>query len=135
MHDFKSFRPDVFRATPAVLFASLCDACGAKCFPPRESCPHCGSGADPRTVELGTTGRIYSVTTVRQAPPDLPTPYLLAYVDLPDDGVRILSRIEGFDEAPAIGTPVALVASDIDRTGTDELKFAFRPAPQVGKDA
>ena len=127
----ESFRPDLFRSSPLALFASKCIACQRIAFPPREICPSCNSDGVPETKELQHVGELYSYTIVHQAPPGLPAPYMLGYVDLPDDGVRLLARLEGFDQGTlAIGASVRLAAAYIDGPDSGQLKFSFRPAKE-----
>lgn len=125
----ESFRPDVFRAHPPALFGSACTACGKVAFPPRSACPDCGAGEDLQaTRELSAKGTVYSFTEVHQAPPGLPVPFLLSYVTLDSDNIRLIARLEGFEPpGPVIGTPVRLAAAFIDGEDVSQLKFAFRP--------
>jgi uncharacterized OB-fold protein len=119
-----SFRPDVFESDPPALLGSLCASCARKAFPPRDVCPSCGALDRARPARLSARGVIYSFTIVRQAPPGLATPYVLAYVDLPEDEVRVLSRIEGLaPEDVEIGLPVRLVTRVDERD--QALMFAF----------
>jgi uncharacterized OB-fold protein len=49
---------------------------------------------------------------VRQAPPGLTAPYVLGYIDLPLDEVRVMARIVGTDpEKVAVGDNVRLAAA------------------------
>ncbi|MGW6456487.1 Zn-ribbon domain-containing OB-fold protein [Streptomyces sp. NPDC055078] len=122
-----SMRPDVFTADPPTLLASHCPDCDTKAFPPRDACPSCGEPTEKRTA-LSREGRIYSYTVVRQAPPGLPTPYILAYVDLPRDDIRVMSRIEGFaPDTVRIGAAVRLGARPADGVDDESLMFAFGP--------
>ncbi len=127
-----SFRPDVFAADSPTLLGSRCTACGRKAFPHREVCPTCGALDAAETVELSKDGRIYSFTVVRQAPPGLETPYVLGYVDLPADEVRVMSRIEGVTpEDVAIGQSVTLTARRDERAeDEDTVMFAFARTDQ-----
>jgi uncharacterized OB-fold protein len=129
-----SFRPDVFSADPPTLLGSSCRQCARKAFPPREVCPGCGAISDAEPAPLATEGRIYSFTVVRQAPAGLRTPYVLGYVDLPADEVRVLSRIEGLPaERVEIGLPVRLAARPAENTDAGEEMFVFRyAAEEVG---
>lgn len=124
----KSFRPDVFRADPPTLLGSRCPACERKAFPPRTVCPSCGTIVDEaQQIPLSTEGVVYSYTIVRQAPPGLETPYVLGYVDLPADEVRVMGRVEGVDpEAMQIGIPVRLTARRDETSEEESLMFAFR---------
>ncbi len=129
-----SFRPDVFTADPPTLLGSHCPSCGGRAFPFRAVCPRCGALDVAETVGLSTDGVIYSFTVVRQAPPGLETPYVLGYVDLPADEVRVMARIEGVTpEDVAIGQPVRLVARPDERAeveGTVMFAFARRGEEQ-----
>jgi uncharacterized OB-fold protein len=130
-----SFRPDVFEADPPALLGSACTSCARKAFPPRDVCPSCGAVDGGEPVRLSTDGVIYSFTVVRQAPPGLETPYVLGYVDLPADEVRVMSRIEGLaPEDVEIGLPVRLVARADERdTERASLMFAFEHRTEEGR--
>jgi uncharacterized OB-fold protein len=74
--------------------AQRCTACDRAVFPPRVLCPNCGD----RRLEfqlLSGLGSVYSTTVVRARSAD-GGPYNLALIDL-DEGVRIMSRVEGLD--------------------------------------
>ncbi|GGJ60540.1 Zn-ribbon domain-containing OB-fold protein [Streptomyces brasiliensis] len=121
-----SLRPDVFTTDPPTLLASWCTGCRTKAFPPRDICPSCGSISDDR-VPLSRHGEIYSYAVVRQAPSGLATPYVLAYVDLPEDEVRVMSRVDGFEpDAVRIGAAVRLGARPVDDAGDGSVMFVFR---------
>lgn len=122
-----SFRPDVFLADPPTLLGSACTVCYGRAFPPRDVCPHCGAVDTGEGVRLSTTGVVYSFTVVRQAPPGLKTPYVLAYVDLLDDELRVMARLEGFEpEEVEIGLPVRLVGRPDERDSEGgTVMFAF----------
>lgn len=122
-----SFRPDVFEADPPALLGSRCTQCARKAFPARDVCPGCGAVDQSEAVRLSGQGVIYSFTVVRQAPPGLETPYVLGYVDLLEDEVRVMSRIEGLDPAEVdIGLPVQLVTRVDERAEEGEtVMFAF----------
>lgn len=128
----KSFRPDVFRSDPPTLLGSRCAACERRAFPPRDVCPSCGAFAEAAELTpLSGEGVVYSFTVVRQAPPGLQTPYVLGYVDLPADRVRVMARIEGVDpDAMEIGIPVALTARRDETSEEEAVMFAFRPRAQ-----
>ncbi|MDR7555868.1 MAG: Zn-ribbon domain-containing OB-fold protein [Armatimonadota bacterium] len=99
------------------LAGSRCPRCGACYFPPRLVCARCLHGA-LETVALSRQGTVYTYTVVHQSTPEFATPYVLAYVDLPD-GVRVLAPLAGIgpDEV-AIGLPVELRVEPV-RVGAD----------------
>lgn len=134
--DRTSFRPDVLALDPPRLLVMLCRSCTAVSFPRRDSCPACGSLDGLEDRALTTCGELCSWSIVRNAPEGLRTPYVLAYVDLPEDGVRLMSRlIETENVDLVVGLPLELAvidvaatwSEDLDPPETSELMFAFRP--------
>lgn len=134
-----SFRPEVLSLDPVRLHGVRCRTCEQVSFPVRESCPACGAPDALEPHLLTTAGRLCSWTVVRNAPSALRTPYTLAYVDLPEDGVRILTRLcDVEDEELVVGLPLELVALPVsetlaeppasDGTRSSEHLFAFRPS-------
>lgn len=111
----ESFNPELFEVVPPTLLGSECPDCGRRTFPPREVCPFCGELSNVQPRALSTTGTVYSYTIVRQAPPPIKTPYILAYVDLPQDQVRIMTRmdVETCSDM-AIGAEVSLTSIILD---------------------
>jgi benzoylsuccinyl-CoA thiolase BbsA subunit len=105
-----TLRPGLFEADAAgtlQLVGACCRACGAHFFPRRLVCARCLS-SEMTTVALNTRGTLYTYTTVYQSTPEFPTPYLLAYVDLPE-GVRLLAHLVGMrPEEVRIDMPLEL---------------------------
>jgi uncharacterized OB-fold protein len=91
---------------------------GAFVFYPRAVAP--GTGArDLEWVEASGRGIVYSTTVVRKRPPE--PSYNVALIDL-DEGVRMMSRVEGLDpEAVTIGMIVR--ARIIDQDGEPVVVF------------
>jgi len=73
---------------------------------------------------------------VRQAPPGVAVPYVLAQVDLPDDDVRLLTTVVGAaPEDVALDLPVTLELAPFG-TGADGaalLGYRFRVGPSRGE--
>lgn len=80
-----------------------CGACGSHVFFPRELCPHCGA-PELAWVQPSGTGTVHAVTTVRRKA-DAGGDYNVSLVDL-DEGVRMMSRVEGAPDAVRIGQRV-----------------------------
>lgn len=76
-----------------------CGACSVHVFPPRVTCPDCGSGRLEWTQPKGT-GTVYSCTVVNQKA-ERGGPYNVVLVDL-DEGARLMSHVTGFgaEEVP-----------------------------------
>lgn len=95
---------------------------GAYVFYPRVVEPGSGS-TDLEWVPASGRGVVYSTTVVRQRPP---TPnYNVALIDL-DEGVRMMSRVEGIEpEAVRIGQAVR---AKIVKDAADLAVLVFEPA-------
>ncbi|MHB8262466.1 MAG: Zn-ribbon domain-containing OB-fold protein [Acidimicrobiales bacterium] len=88
------------------LRASRCSACGSVFHPPRTICPADGASPLEETL-LGDEGTVYTFTVVRQSTPEFRVPYVLVYVDFPEQ-VRVLMPYDG-EEPPPIGSRVNVV--------------------------
>ncbi len=125
-------RPGLFEvdAGGAVrLVGTRCRSCGAHFFPCRAVCARCLS-RDLATVPLSARGTLYTFTTVHQSTPEFPTPYMLAYVDLPE-GVRLLAQLAGTSPGEArIGMPLDLRIQPVgtDAAGRPVLGYRLYPA-------
>src|ERR1700750_1375277 len=93
----RPFREGLLRLEPPRLLASRCGACGAKAFPARTFCPACRAVDGLAETELGVHGRVCTFTVVRQAPPGVEVPYVLAQIDLPADDVRLMATVVGVE--------------------------------------
>ena len=64
------------------LVGEVCNACGAKLFPPRDVCPECSKPAyEPYT--FSGNGKVYSYSTIYQAPSGYEefVPYTVALIE------------------------------------------------------
>ncbi|WP_236791873.1 Zn-ribbon domain-containing OB-fold protein [Amycolatopsis sp. GM8] len=129
----RPFREGLLKLAPPRLLGSRCDRCATVSFPAREFCPGCRAVDAIAETELSPAGSVYSFTVVRQAPPGIAVPYVLAYVDLPE-GVRVLAQVSGVaPEEVTIGLPVhlELTAFDQDAEGADLVGYRFRAGSEV----
>lgn len=78
--------------------------------------------------ELDMKGVLYSFTEVHAAPSRFPTPFVIGYVDLPDD-LRLLAQAGVKYDELLIGQAVTFVPGRIGRSrGGDELySYVFVP--------
>lgn len=98
------------------LLGGLCAACDRRHFPTSEFCPWCGT-PDPTEVVLSTQGTLWSWTAVTAAPPgyDGPVPFGFGVVELPADGLRVITRLTVADPAALkLGQPVEYSVVDVD---------------------
>jgi uncharacterized OB-fold protein len=116
------------------LIGSRCRVCGRTFFPKLSVCRVCMVDDTLEETALSTKGKIDTFTVVYVAPVGFKTPYIQAFVDLPE-GPRIFSLITGCEpseNALKTGTEVELVIDKIteDEKGNDLIGYKFRP---VGK--
>jgi uncharacterized OB-fold protein len=107
------------------LVGGQCDSCRRRHFPDTEHCPWCG-GADVGQVALSRTGLLWGWTTVTAPPPGYegPVPFGFGVVELPVDGLRVISRLTVADPAALrAGQPVAYTVVDL----AGRLAWAFAP--------
>jgi uncharacterized protein len=106
------------------LVGGHCRDCDRRHFPASDACPWCGTPA-PGQVLLSTQGRLWSWTAVTAPPPGYegPVPYGFGVVELPADGLRVVTRLTVADPAALCeGQPVSFAVVDV----------AGRPAPAFG---
>lgn len=83
------------------LTVQTCCACSGLQHPPRAVCIHCGRTDELSLQDTRGVGVVDSFTVGHQAPvKDLDVPYVIARVRL-DEGVVLLSRLEGRDDLDA----------------------------------
>lgn len=129
----RPFREGLLALEPPRLLGSRCSACGAATFPARAFCPSCRTGT-VEPAELSPIGRVHSFTVVRQAPPGTEVPYTLAWVDLPEDRVRLMAQVVGVaPEAVTLDMPVDLELAPFGTAedGTELVGFCFRATGEV----
>jgi len=85
------------------LTGSECADCGARVYPAVAVCHACMS-ENLRPLALSPVGTLYSWSVVHVAPKGWTTPYIAAYVDLPE-GVRVFTHV--------VGTYAACLAIDM----------------------
>jgi uncharacterized protein len=109
-----------------------CRACGSLAMGESKYCINCTS-KDVEPYVFSKTGKIYSHTVIRHAPPppypqETFKPFPVAWVEL-DDGLIILSEITGcgLDELD-FGKPVELDITKgwADEKGNDVMMYKFR---------
>ncbi|HEU5152890.1 MAG TPA: OB-fold domain-containing protein [Iamia sp.] len=108
---------------PVGLLAGTCAACGRTDVPRRDVCAACGGAVDP--VTLATTAVLSGSTAVLHQPPGsaVEAPYALGVARFPEGLCVMGLLLAEVDSPPPLGTPVAVVAHQVDQTTT----YAFRP--------
>jgi hypothetical protein len=127
----RPFREGLLALDPPRLLGSRCAACGTTAFPPRDFCPACRAAEGLQRIELAANGSVHSFTVVRQAPPGVEVPYVLAWVDLPSDQVRLMSTVVGVaPEEVVLDLPVELEVAPFGTAddGAELMGYRFRAA-------
>lgn len=95
--DITFFHPDLLEipgdGSPAFLKGYQCKACKQLDFPKLSPCPNCW-GEEFEMVPLSRRGKLYSYADIYIGQPGLKTPYIVGYIDLPEN-IRIFSMLEG----------------------------------------
>ncbi len=128
--------------TEEKLMGSRCTKCGTLFVPPRPICTKCYA-ADMEWVEMKGKGELITFTVISVGPPfmiqegyDRKHPYCTGVVEL-EEGVRVVARIEGFDntkpESIKVGSP--LIVDFIHRDTGEKRKtyLAFKPLESAEK--
>ena len=86
--------------TDAGLIGGECGPCGRRHFPRAETCPWCGS-RETTQVTLSNEGTLWAWTAVTASPPGYEgeVPYGFGVVELPADGLQVITRITESDPA------------------------------------
>jgi len=108
------------------LVGGRCTACGRSHFPPADWCPWCG-GDEVDAVTLSTTGTLWAWTAVQAPPPgyDGEVPYGFGVVELPADGLRVVTRLTEPDPTRlSLGQPVELRSVELP---DGQTTWAFGP--------
>jgi uncharacterized OB-fold protein len=109
-----------------------CGACGATYLKSgRVACAKCGTARELEEIPLSDRGTLWVYSIVHQSLPGVPTPYVTAIVDLPE---QVAVRCTLVDVAPdpaklRFGMPVQLVTRTVrqDKEGNDVVAFFFKP--------
>jgi uncharacterized protein len=113
------------------LIGSRCGRCGFTTFPKVKSCRSCMGEDTMKDFPLSAEGKLDTFAVSMQGPPGFTTPYIQAYVTLPE-GIRIFTMIDT-DKPEAenleIGDKMVLVIGKIkvDAKGNDVVGWKFKP--------
>ena len=107
------------------LLGSKCGSCGEVFLGSRESCGKCGARDQMKSIELGTTGRLYNYTIVYRSYPGVKVPFISAIVDL-DGGGSIkgnLIDVVASPDAIRFDMPVEVVFRDAETANPSAAGF------------
>lgn len=99
------------------LVGGRCRDCGTTTFPAKPICPGCWGEGTQDAAPLSAEGILYTYTVVRNPPLGFKGPYVLGYVDLPEN-LRVMARLDG--EPPSGLKPGARVRIEIGAVATDD---------------
>lgn len=116
------------------LAGSRCAACGIALWGVRRRCENCSS-PQVSVAAFAPGGSVHTFTVQRYAPPQphaLPEPWVarpLAWVDLDDQGPRVLAPVLCAPQAMAIGMRVRLRCGigHTDEQGREVITYGFAP--------
>ena len=95
--DITFFHPDLLEVPQdgslPYLKGYRCTRCGQLDFPKLNPCPGCW-GEEFDMIPLSRQGKLYSFADIHIGQPGMNTPYIVGYVDLPEN-IRIFAQLEG----------------------------------------
>jgi hypothetical protein len=121
------------------LEGEICEACGARIFPPRDVCPECETEGQ-RLVHFSGRGEVYSYSTVYSPPRGFEefAPYTVALVRL-EEGPMVTAQLTDVDtDDVTIGMPVEMVTRKVQSSGEEGAiiyGYKFRPAVEAAAAA
>lgn len=111
------------------LIGTKCKLCNTIFFPPRVICTRCSKEDVMEKIELSRKGKLCSYSIVMQNIPRYESPYVVAYVDLPE-GVRVFTHLTDCDPSDLkIDMDVEMVIDFLrkDEDGNNLIGYKFRP--------
>lgn len=127
--DITFFHPDLLEipedGSPPYLKGYRCQKCGQLDFPKLSPCPSCW-GTEFEVVPLSRKGKLYSYADIYVGQPGLETPYVIGYIDLPEN-IRIFAMLEGETESFKCDEEVELTVGTIrmNRDGLPITSYKF----------
>lgn len=118
-----------------VLVGSKCKDCGKIFFPKKEYlCPECFKEDTLEEYLLGKQGKLHSYAVVYKGPPEFPSPYAFAWIELPE-GIKLFSILadwEPAEKALKINMEMEMVIDKLKTIQTEQGKeeligYKFRP--------
>ena len=130
--DITFFHPDLLEipedGSPPYLKGYRCQKCCQLDFPKLSPCPSCW-GTEFEVVPLSRKGKLYSYADIYVGQPGLETPYVIGYIDLPEN-IRIFAMLEGETESFKCDEEVELTVGTIrmNRDGLPITSYKFMKA-------
>lgn len=126
--DITFFHPDLLEVpedgSPPFLKGYRCTKCGQLDFPKLSPCPACWN-EEFEMVPLSRQGTLYSYADVYVPQPGMDPPYIVGYVDLPED-LRIFATLQGELKSFKCGQPVELTVGPIRRNQDGEPLISYQ---------
>ena len=124
------YHPDLFvipeSGESPYLLGYRCQSCGKTWFPKVAPCPECSSEDIVQTA-LSKVGKLYSYSTIHVGQKGIKTPYVIGYVDLPEN-VRIFAQLEIEPAELKIGMDVEVTSgvTRVDANGLKTISYKFK---------
>lgn len=124
------YHPDLFvipeNGEKPYLLGYQCQSCGKIWFPKVIPCPNCWS-EDIVQIGLSKVGKLYSYSTVHIGQKGIKTPYVIGYIDLPEN-VRVFAQLDINPAELIIGMDVEVSSGVIrvDANGNKTLSYKFK---------
>ncbi len=114
------------------LLGSQCSACGAVFYPEQTVCGRCAHRGS-KSLRLGPEGVLYTWTRIHQSTSEFQTPYMLGYVDFPQNVRVLVPLVENVE--PTMGMVLKLVLATGPKMAPGGEPFELvHGAPIVGEE-
>lgn len=121
------YHPDLFvvpsDGSKPYLLGYQCESCSKIWFPRVDMCPNCWSKT--KQITLSRTGKLYSFTTIRVGPKTIKPPYVIGYIDLPEN-LRIFAQIAIAPEKVKIGMDLEVTDGVIRLDNNDKPVVSYK---------
>ena len=119
------------KGDPPRLFGSRCTLCGYCCFPPKPVCPKCLCDDCMEEIKMGPRAVLETFAVMQVGPPDIPTPYIMAYVKTAEGALvfTLVTGCEAREEALELGQEMEMVIEKVkeDVRGNNLIAWKFKP--------
>jgi len=112
------------------LLVNKCERCNTSFFPRRKVCNKCFKSDRLKDYKINKAGTLYTYSKVLQSKPTFKTPYIIAYIDFKEEGLRVFSQLTNCENKDLkIGMKMKLVFEPLKMKDNSKNRMTFKFAP------
>lgn len=112
------------------LLVNKCERCNMSFFPRRTVCMKCFKSDKLKDYTIDKSGILYTYCKIYQSKPTFKTPYIIAYIDFKDEGLRVFSQLTNCEpDDLKIGMKMKLVFEPLEMKDESKSKTSYKFAP------